>query len=132
MQGGDDMSDRTYLEEAERWWREKGDHAAADRVRRLLDYLALPAAQRRALDEARELRQDQLMHLVVLCEDPDIVMMTATYMLSNTSADGIGLRCYDGTNVHSADIDRDDDGRVRVIVTPDGEWPYQRPVVGSA
>jgi hypothetical protein len=127
-----DMSCRAALEETERWWRDRGDHARADRVRRYLDYIALPTAQRRALDEAHELRQDQLRHLIALCEDRDIALMAATDMLSATSADALAVRCCDGPRMHCADVDSDGDGRVQVAVTLDGEWPYQRPVVGSA
>lgn len=78
------------------------------------------------------MRQDQLRHLVIFSEDPDIVLMTATYLLSNTSADEIGVRCCDGPKMHCADIDRAEDGRVQVKTHLDGDWPYQRPTVGSA
>jgi hypothetical protein len=58
--------------------------------------------------------------------------MVATYMLSDTSADGLGVRCCDGPKMHCADIERANDGRVQVAVSLDGEWPYQRPTIGNA
>jgi hypothetical protein len=42
------------------------------------------------------------------------VTLTATYMLNNSSADGIGVRCCDGPRMHCADIDRDNDGRATI------------------
>lgn len=106
--------------------------AGIDPMRQYMDYMALPAAQREAIDAARDLRAMQLRALVTLCDDPDIVTMTATYMLSSTSVDGIAVRICDGPKMHCADIDRDGDGHIQVTVTLDGEWPYQRPIAGNA
>jgi hypothetical protein len=122
---------RAELEEMERNLR-LTNPSSADSLRRYLDHIDLPAAQRRAIDEAHELRQDQLRHLVVFCEDPDFVTLTATYMLSNTSADEIGVRCCDGPRMHCAEISRDDNGYVQIEAFLDGKWPYQRPVIGNA
>jgi hypothetical protein len=132
------MSCRAELEKTEQSWRAKGDHAAADRVRRYLDYIALPAAQRRAIDVAIELRSCQLYDLVALCDDPDIALLAAEELMSGSAADSLGIRLGDGPDMYGADIDRDRDdasptgfGPLRLEIWSDG-WPYQRPVASNA
>jgi hypothetical protein len=125
-----DTNDRAELEKTEQWYRDRGDLPAAARVRRYLDYIAPPAAQRRAIDDAIELRQSQLRQLVVLSEDPDIALLAAQHMAGDSVADEIGVYCYDGPNIHCADIIRVNDG-VRLEIWSE-DWPYQRPTVGRA
>ena len=79
---------------------------------------------------AIELRQNQLRQLVVLSEDPDFAVMAAEYTAGNTSAHEIGVYCYDGPNIHCADITRVAGG-VRLEIWSE-DWPYQPPVIGHA
>jgi hypothetical protein len=133
-----DTSCRAELEKTEQWYRDRGDLRGAARVRRYIDYIALPAKQRRAIDAAVELRSCQLYDLAALCEDPDIALLAADELMSDSAADGLGIRLSDGTDIYGADISRDRDdtsptgfGPLRLEIWSDG-WPYRRPTISSA